>query len=323
MALAPSPTGRSAPRNRWSSVLENWVALENLASIGRVTCGWKLPQLSLEAVRPYWRDAHSPAIARRNGVYEYRHYPLDPVLPDLFSAIEDVESAPPADQQLMWLSDVRYRDQAGLDAFGASPDPDVKAQILADIEMIVDKSTTYLVLGENGRTLVDRSGDPAPAGPANHTYGVFLKQRGDQVGFRAYVDALTRRWADEPGVLRLRVSLFETPDMEAERKAGYPVKTHPEDMQYQAWIDLTLSDPMVARGLIAPGDGLDHGAHLRAIHAYPAPAVYTFNCGGRPTLAGLRGYPAVEAIRRLGADHQRDPGLLGWMYGDVAPAGVL
>jgi len=27
--------------------------------------------------------------------------------------------------------------------------------------------------------------------------------------------------------------------MEAERRAGYPVKTHPVEQQYQAWIDLS------------------------------------------------------------------------------------
>jgi len=302
-------------------MLPDWVALENRAEICRVTCGWKRPELSLEEVRPYWRDAHSPAIARRAGIHEYRHYPLDPVVADLFGPLDGISFAPPADQQLMWISDVRYRDQVGLDAFGDSPPAAVKAKILGDIEMIVDKSTTYLVLGENGRTLIDRSGDPAPAGPvAAPTFAVFLRQRGDQAAFRAHVREMAVRWATDPGVLRVRLNLFEVPDMEAERKAGYPVKTHPEEMQYQAWIDLTLADPSVARRLLDATDGHDHAAHLGAVHAYPAPAVYTFNCDGKPTLAALRGYPAVAAIRALGAEHQRDPGLLTWMYGDVAPA---
>ena len=302
-------------------LVTDWVGRENQATICRVTCGWKRPELSLDAVRPYWRDAHSPAIARRDGVYEYRHYPLDPVIGDLFGALEGIETAPPSDQQLMWLSDVRYRDQAGLDAFGASPPPDVKAQILADIEMIVDKSTTYLVLGDKARTLVDRLDDPAPAGPPAHpTFSVFFKQRSEEVPFRAAVSALADRWAATPGIVRLRLNLFEVPDMEAERKAGYPVKTHPQEMQYQAWIDLTLEDATIARGLISPAEAIALGREVRAIHAYPAPAVYTFNQGGSPTLAGLRGYPAVAAIRGLNANHQRDPGLLRWMYGDAAPA---
>lgn len=51
-------------------------------------------------------------------------------------------------------------------------------------------------------------------------------------------------------------------------------------------------------------------------------SIYTFNAQGRPTLIGLRGYAALAAIRSLGADHQRDPLLLEWMYGPVAQGGV-
>jgi hypothetical protein len=295
------------------------IDLENAARICRVTCGWKLPHLSLDRVRPYWRDAHSPAIARRRGIYEYRHYPLDPVRADLFAPVKGIDFAAAPGQELMWLSDVRYADQAGLEAFGRSPDPHVRAQILADIEMIVDKSTTYLVLGDNGRTLVDRSGDTTPQGPTElPTFQVFLRQAGDQTAFRAGVKALAQRWSGSPGVVRLRLSVFETPDMEAERKAGYPVKTHPLAQQYQAWIDLVLEDEAHARDLLSPAHGVDYAAFIKDLHAYSTPAVYTFNAAGRPTFVGLRGYAAFEAVQSLGATHQQDQALLEWMYGDVA-----
>ena len=299
------------------------VALENQAGICRVTAGWKKPELSLDLVRPYWRDAHSPTIARREGIWEYRHYPLDPVRTDLVPAIAGVSMAPPKDEHLMWLSDVRYRDAAALEAFGRSPPPDIRAHILGDITMIVDLSTTYVVLGENGCTSVDSTGDAAPAGPARHaTFGIFLRQRGEEAPFRAALRGMTGAWAAAAGVRRVRLSLFEVPDMEAERRSGYPIKTHPQPQQYQAWIDLSLESEGLLRGLLA-----DHQAslaeHTTAIHAYPAPAVYTFNCQGRPTLAGLRGYPAVEAIRNLGATHQKAPALLEWLYGPVAQGGPL
>ncbi len=298
------------------------IDIENEARIGRVTCGWKLPQLSLDFVRPYWRDAHSPAIARRHGVYEYRHYPLDPIRGDLFPAIAGIDFAGKTGEMLMWLSDVRYADQKGLDAFGQSPGPEVKAKILDDINMIVDKSTTYLVLGDKGRTLVDKSGNPAPAGDAAHpTFEVFFRQKGDEAPFRKIVSALAEKWATTPGVVRVRLALFEVPDMEAERKAGYPVKTHPLEMQYQAWIDLVIENEGIAKSLLSAADGVDYTAHIGAIHAYPSPAVYTFNYRNRPTLCGLRGYPAVLAIRNMKAEHQKDPGLLEWMYGDVAADG--
>ena len=296
--------------------------IENQAGIARVTCGWKKPELSLDFVRPYWRDAHSPAIARRDGLFEYRHYPLDPVRNDLFAPVDGIEYAAPAHQQLMWLSDVRYRDEAGMDAFGVSPPPAEKAQILADIELIVHQSTTYKVVGENGRTLIDKTDDPAPQGPcAKPNFSIFFRQRGDEAPFRACVSALAERWSHAPGVLRVRKNLFEVPDMEAERKAGYPVKTHPQPLQYQAWIDLVLENEEAAKNLVSPGDGL--ADHISTIHAYTAPAVYTFNYNGRPTLSGLRGYPAVAAIRSLGAEHQKNTGLLEWMYGPIAKGGPL
>lgn len=301
-----------------------FIEIENKARLARVTCGWKRPALSLDDVRPYWRDTHSPAIARRAGIYEYRHYPLDPPLADLFGPLAGIELGCDDAARLMWLSDVRYADQAGLDAFGATPEAAVKANILADIEMIVDKSTTYLVIGENGRTLVDLSGDPAPAGPAmSPTFEVFFRQRGGEAAFREAMRSLAAYWAGMPGVRRVRLSLFEVPDMEAERRAGYPVKTHPVEQQYQAWIDLVLDKTEVAKTLFSTGAGIDHGAYISAVHAYPAPAVYTFNYSGRPTLIGLRGYAALAAIRALGAEHQKSTNLLEWMYGPYAEGGPL
>lgn len=298
--------------------MQHFIDIENGAGISRVTCGWKRPELSLDKVRPYWRDAHSPAIARRAGIYEYRHYPLDPVRADLFGAVEGVEFAGVEGEQLMWLSDVRYADEAAMAAFSTSPNPQVIAQILADIEMIVDKSTTYKVIGENGRTFADTIG-AAPQGPTEKpTFGVFFRQKGEEAPFRAALAAMAQRWAGTEGVLRVRLSLFEVPDMEAERKAGYPVKTHPLEMQYQAWIDLVIEDEAVARTLITAEDA----AFFHTVHAYPAPAVYTFNYDNKPTLSGLRGYMAVQAIKGLGAEHQKNVDLLEWMYGDFAAGGT-
>ena len=110
-----------------------------MRAICRITCGWKLPQLDLARVRPYWRDAHSPAIARRDGIYEYRHYPLDPVQPDLFAPVDGIVQDCPADAQLMWMSDVRYTGEESLAAFGRSPGAGELKKILGDIDMIVDR----------------------------------------------------------------------------------------------------------------------------------------------------------------------------------------
>lgn len=294
------------------------VAVENGAAICRVTCGWKKRDLPLDAVLRYWRDVHSPAIARRAGIWEYRHYQFDPVRADAFEPLPGIEYGCPAGEQLMWTSDVRYADVAGLEAFGRSPEGEAKSLLLADIELIVERSTTYKVVGEDGRTLRDTTATPMPQGPVRWpTWSLFLRRRAAEPQFRQALRTLAERWAAAPGVRRLRLSLFETPDMEAERKAGYPVKTHPFEQQYQAWIDLVVDDDAVLRRLFTAADaGL--AAVISTIHAYPVLAVYTSVYAGVPTLVGLRGYPAWEAIERLDAGNARHPALLRWMYGAIA-----
>lgn len=300
----------------------NRLEVENRAGLSRATCGWKKPALPLEVVRRYWRDVHSPAIARRAGVWDYRHFQFEPVAAAAFSQLRGVELDAPADAQLMWLSDVRYLDDAALEAFGTSPPGAAKAQLLADIELIVERSTTYRSVGANARTFVDRLPAAMPQGvPAEPAFGLFLRAAAPQSQFREQLRALAAHWARHPEVLRLRLSLFDVPDMEAERRAGYPVKTHPLEQQYQAWIDLVVERPGTLAGLQSRPGGPDLASFIGSLHAQPVAHRYTFNYAGRPTLAGLRGFAAHQAIHELGGHNHRDLGLLSWMYGDVVGDG--
>ena len=240
---------------------------ENQAGLARITCGWKKSELPLDWVRKYWRDVHSPAITRRDGVYDYRHYQFDSVRPNVFPAIDGVEYHCPDGQHLMWLSDVRYKDEQGLAAFDVSPFGDIKAHLLGDIELIVDKSTTYKAIGENAFTYVDSTKDATPQGPVpSPTYALFIRQKSDEDSFRECLRKVAKKWSEISEVKRLRLSLFDVPDMEAERKAGYPVKTHPIEMQYQAWIDLTIENDEAAQILMSRLDTTDVAAHVSTIH---------------------------------------------------------
>jgi hypothetical protein len=299
--------------------LDNYAEIENRAGISRITCGWKKPELPLDFVRRYWRDVHSPAIARRAGIYEYRHFQFDAVSAEALTPAAGIEVRCEPKQQLMWLSDVRYRDQAALETFAASPDASVRAHLLGDIELLVDQSTTYRCVDAAARTLVDRTGAPVPQGPAapGH-FGVFFRKRSDEAALHRAVRSLAARWAALPSTLRIRAHLFEAPDMEAEKRGGYPIKTHAKELQYQAWIDLVMANAQAGGALpFAPDDA----SAIAAIHAYPVANVYTSVYAGRPTLVGLRGYPAYEAIQKFNAANQRQPGLLEWMYGPITKGG--
>ncbi|MDG2243402.1 MAG: hypothetical protein P8L66_07890 [Rhodospirillaceae bacterium] len=297
--------------------------IENKAGLCRITCGWKKPELPIDWVRRYWRDVHSPAIARRAGIYDYRHYQYDPVRNDILSPIDDIEYEAPVLEQLMWTSDVRYRDEAALAVFDKSPEGKPKTDILGDIDIIVDQSTTYRAVDENAKTYVDDTGIAIPQGPcASPTFALFVRSRSDEVEFRSCLRQLAETWSKKLGVLRLRLSLFDAPDMEKERKAGYPVKTHPVERQYQACIELVLDTVARGQSLLQPDDSIDYAAHISTIHAYPVRVVYTSNYNGKPTLVGLRGYSAYEALTALDAQNQRQASLLEWMYGDIAKNGT-
>ncbi len=297
------------------------IEIENQAGICRVTCGWKKKELPLEVVRRYWRDVHSPSIARRAGIWDYRHFQYDPVVA-LFTPVEGITLDCSEGEQLMWTSDVRYRDDAALAEFGQSPPRDVLPGILGDIDLIVDQSTTYKALGGNAHTFKDETGIVTPQGtPTLPTYQLFFRQKGEEAPFFAALAAMVEAWNANPDVLRARLSLFEVPDMEAERKAGYPVKTHPIERQYQAWIDLVVTSPQAARDLLSVAPDL--ADHVHTIHAYPVTTLCTFNYAGKPTFVGLRGFAAWDAMTTLGGFHQAQPPILEWMYGDVAKGVTL
>jgi hypothetical protein len=299
------------------------VETENKARICRITAGWKKPHLPLDVVRRYWRDVHSPSIARREGIWDYRHFQYDPVRADLFAPVPGIVTTCPDDQQLMWTSDVRYADDEALARFSASPPPEIRAHILGDIDLIVDQSTTYKACDDDAQTLVDNTGDPTPQGlPARPCFQIFLRQKGeDRVAFDSAMRGMAAAWAKAPGVLRVRLSLLEAPDMEAERKAGYPIKTHPPERQYQAWIDLVVDSEAAAAPLL--GLDVEAAALIGTAHAYPVTTLCTFNYAGRPTFSGLRGFPAYDALKSLGGFHQAEAGLLQWMYGPVAEGVTL
>jgi len=293
--------------------------IENKAELCRITCGWKKPELPIDWVRLYWRDVHSPAISRRQGIYDYRHYQYDFVEINLLRTINGIDYKCPANEQLMWTSDVRYLSENALKIFDKSPSGEPKENLLGDIELIVDKSTTYRAIKENGFTFVDNTGVPTPQGSCpSPTFALFFRKRSNEQDFRNFLRKTSENWSSKAGVIRLRLSLFDAPDMEKERQAGYPVKTHPEHQQYQASIEISLDTFIRGLELVSQKEEKEFSKHIKAIHAYPVRSIYTSIYNGKPTIVGLRGFPAYQAIMALKAKNQVSPSLLEWMYGSIA-----
>ena len=293
--------------------------VENQAKICRITCGWKKSELPMEWVWLYWRDVHSPAISRRLGIYDYRHYQYDLVEEQLLRKINEVNYSCPINEQLMWTSDVRYENQDKLNLFDESPLGEAKTALLGDIELIVDKSTTYRAVNKNAFTFTDISEIKEPQGSYNNpAFKLFFRRKSNQIEFRKFLLSVAQEWAKKNGVIRLRLSLFDAPDMEKERKAGYPIKTHNASQQYHASIELVLNKFSTGKDLIEAKDITIFLENIKDIHTYPIKSLYTSIYNGKPTIVGLRGYPAYQAMTALNAANQKNSSLLKWMYGNIA-----
>lgn len=300
-------------------------AIENLATLSRTTAGvyryHGVDAVAEDRLHRYSRDVHAPAIARRPGVYLYRHFDYGPVRADAFDPIEGIGFDCADDKRVTGAGHLDYLDEASLARFYESPGGAVRDHLLADINILggaPGRTTTYRTSAGNAHTYLDMTGEPAPQGPvASPRFAVFWRSRGAQDDFRAAVRSTAERWSAAPGVRRVRLHLFDVPDMGVESANGYPIHPAPVEEHYQAWIDIVLDDADGLRALLPPEHAAALAATVSEIHVQPVPLVYTYVWGGRPTVVGLRGYPAYELITELGAANQLETDLLEWLYGPV------
>jgi hypothetical protein len=300
-------------REQMSRIL---TGIENRATSLALNCGWTADNPSLEAVRRYHRDVHAPLIARRPGIYQYQHYIFDPIRAGLFAPTEGIELDCQVGEQFSAAVAASYLTAAEHARSAAAMPASLGPLISADIPRI-NKRTALYVTDEPGagHTFVDTTGFAVPQGPPELPgFGLFFRQRADKEKFREGMKKLAQKWSAEAGVRRLRLMFL---------KVGGTAHTAMENEHlHQAWIDLVIDNDQVARQL-----QLKHAKEIRpivrALHAYPVHERYTYVYAGRPTLVGLRGYAAYQAIQEFGATNQEDPRILEWMYGPVAQGGPV
>lgn len=121
-------------------------------------------------------------------------------------------------------------------------------------------------------------------------------------------------------MLRLRVDIFapyvETPSSpEAVSHAWDP------DKRYDATIDVAVSDATDVAAFFASSN--ISADKVTAVHAYPVREIYTLVYDGKPTLVGLRGYAAMQAIEEANAEFQKSSQVLKFTYGPVVDGARL
>ncbi|HEY6455450.1 MAG TPA: hypothetical protein VIY90_09250 [Steroidobacteraceae bacterium] len=302
------------------------IAIENSAPIRRVNCGHSSDKHSLSSVRRYQRDVHSPAIARRPGIYEYRHFSFDSIRPHLFAHADGIELDCRVDEQINSLASVLFANAADHALSLAYPPDELRPLLVLDNAMIQKWAAAYDSDGPAAaHTFIDTTGIAVPQGPpARPSFALLLRQRSDVSAFRECVSSFVQRWAAHANVRRLRLTFIDAAQ-DTKSNGDYAMRNMMAEQKlwHHAWIDLVLDSEHVAMQLLSKEDAKAIRPYVSALHVYPIAERYTYVYAGRPTLVGLRGYAAYQAIEEFHAANEGDPRILRWMYGTVVQDGPI
>lgn len=294
-------------------------SLENLAQQAHTAFCWWRTDLSKQVSYDYWRDVHGPLAARVPGLYQYRQLQISPSRSDLWGRIDGIELDNRMDRQPDGMPQGLFLSAEHLKAFAQHPV--VGTHIFNDERNFVRRLGTQMSPPGSANTLIDRVNIAQLQGaPPFPSFAVcFVAREGIEIeAFHRYVrEQVALPWSGHEGVMRLRLQPLERYDENAWNSPGVD-HTWPGGREYWAYVELAVRDLAVPAALA--GSVLrraEFRRHVATVHSYPIQAIYTIVQGGRPTDVGLRGYPAVQAIRAAGAANQRDPELLRFLYGDA------
>lgn len=289
--------------------------VENSAALALTSFCWWRADLPREVCEAYWRDVHGPMFARVAGLWQYRQLRLAANRADLWPSVPGLSFDVPVAAQPQGIPHGLFVSEDDLRAFGEHPLP--RRAIPDDARNFVGRIGALLVAGGAGRTLVDRLGEPVVQGaPRVPTFAVCVVARPavEPADVHGAIVDVAGAWSRVPGVLRVRVEPLPRYEQEAMASPGVPWEW-PADASYAGWVEVAVRERAVVTELAAALAGV--ADRVAAVHTYPVREVYTLIAAGRPTDVGLRGFPAARLIGEVGADNQRDEGVLSLLFGDA------
>jgi hypothetical protein len=277
---------------------------------------WKRAGQPLELFDDYWRDVHGPICARLPGQYQYWQFHVahdgdahDPTGPAL-------DPVAPGDR-LEGIAELTFRSVADRQAWFTA------AAILMDDEQnIFSKAIGYVTEPGHSKTYRDRIAVGDPNGQPGVLKLHVMVRKADGVGvaeFRRYLtDQFTAAILRSDRVLKVRLHLFEPPDVSRPDAAGVAHSEAPE-RHYQAAFEIAFRSPPELRAFLASPDWLsavrDRPRYVKHLGAFRERAAYTFVYGGRMTPAGQRGSRTAQLIASVGASNQLNEDVLDLILG--------
>lgn len=294
---------------------------ENKAKVFATFFAWWRTDISKDLAYQYWRDVHAIWAARTPGFYQYRQLHLAHVDSTLLSDLEGVETNLSKEEQPNGMAHIAYSSTFIANLLRK---PFALKQADKDDALFVSRNSYQRSILPLSRTYVDKINNPETNGSLQQPRYVLAFKKSKDVSEKEFRNYLTHHicqpWNNKEEVQRLRLEFMQAHINTAISPNGVH-HSWDKDKQYQAWIELGITEHTQLLSMFDDINNLKK--YISAIHAYPIREIYTIVFGGKPTLVGLRGYPAAKIIEELAADFQKSKPVLKFTYGSLVNGGKL
>jgi EthD domain len=263
------------------------------------------------------RSVPGPVCARLPGQYQYWQFHVAHNEGGTFPVVKDVDYSTDVDDQFDGIAELTFKSVADRQTWMTA------SSILMDDEHnIFRKAIGYVTDEGNSRTYVDRIDVGNPNGRLGPVKFHVMVKPANQVSvadFRRYLtDQFAAQVVQSPRVLKLRLHLFEPPDVSRPDAAGV-AHSEPPQKQYRAAFEIGFKDRLDMEAFFASEQYAaavkDQAKYVKQVAPFPERDVYTFVYDGKMTLAGQRGSRTASLITDIGAVNQLRDDVLDLVLG--------
>jgi len=280
----------------------------------------KKPAVSAENFSSYWRDIHGTLATRIPGFWSYRQYHIDEEVTELRRFPIGIDLMP---EELDGFADVSFCSEEDIAGLSSSLTAEL---IKSDEQNVFSYSYLYSALPGDSLTIKNLAikspavknplGFPASAATTGDQSFIFLLSkpaRQDMTEFKTSVTARVGALSQHcTGLVRIRANFFAPYDATA---WPAPNVNHQPRHITDAAVELSFSHRDDIRECFSAIDDSNLAGAQGLQFAYRVKSRYAMVESGQATLIGLRGLPALQLIRKLGADNQTSEPVLQALYG--------
>ena len=279
--------------------------------------------IPLDLFFAYWVNAHAAQIASRlPGIHDLWLHELSYEDGLVWPRVSGVDWALAEEDRFEGIPEPVFLSEAGVGEFLSG-----NAPLMDDEPNVFEETIAYSSLGENSKTLVDRT-DDARGEAGVLKFLLFLQTRNgvESDVFREFVAAtFAPALASSAHVLKVRRHLFEpyTDDYGGMDARGLS-HSKPPDKQYQAAVEISVANALELGKLTRSDMWAELATALPdyagGCHVFGVSVTHRLRRDGELTLDGLRTPMVADLIRRVGAASQLEPEVIDLVLGRTCEA---